>query len=399
MQQGCFERMRKLIENYIKEKLEAKGKELDVAAWLDSAAKRASQITVATHVLKYTNSEARGTNICIESCKNEEGYITTSSLASIAQDVVGNAASLDVAGLLQLEQHGISLLEMIAKDDSSPFEAFTDSNERILGWIKGFKAVFNPQTPCSHSLAKQVYFPLTEGGYHLLEPLFATSLSQEIYDKVKQAKFSEEAKKAREQKKKSLYSDQEVHDFPHLAIQTFGGTKPQNISKLNSARGGQSYLLRSMPPVWEKVRTPPKSSTAFWRKLEHRMFRNIQELKQFLTSFQKRRNNIEARDERGQRIDHFIDCALSLAHEIHACEPGWSRDATMDMNEKIWLDPKLEEHKEMLDQEEWKEAISKTFSRWLVHKLNLKKEAHYVLSDPEILEIEKECFHALKAVM
>lgn len=394
--------MKNQIEKYIKEKLEAKGKELDVTAWLDSAAQRAAQITVATHVLKYSNSDARGTNIRVEKtciAQEEEAYITTSSLDEIIQDVVGNAAALDVAGLLQLEHNGVSLLDMIAGDDSSPFEGFTDSKERILCWMKGFKEVLNLSAPCSHSLAKQVYFPISGGGYHLLEPLYATSLSQEIYDKVKQAKFSEEAKSARDLKRKGMYSDQVIYDFPGIAIQTFGGTKPQNISKLNSLRRGQSCLLRSMPPIWEKVRTPPKNSVAFWRELERKMFRNIQELKQFLTSFQKRKNIFEERQESAQRIEQFIDCVISLIQEFQAFEPGWSLETKLGESEKIWLDPEENGHKALLDQDDWKKDISKQFSRWLTHKLNYKKEKDYILSDPEIQEIEKEFYKTLKEVV
>ncbi|VFS89954.1 CRISPR type I-F/YPEST-associated protein Csy1 [Raoultella planticola] len=55
------------------------------------------------------------------------------------------------------------------------FAAFTDDAAQLDEWISGFSSALNTGEPTSHKLAKQSYFPVKEG-YHLLSPLFATSL-------------------------------------------------------------------------------------------------------------------------------------------------------------------------------------------------------------------------------
>src|SRR5690606_29857228 len=42
-------------------------------------------------------------------------------------------------------------------------------------------------------------------------------------------------------------------NYQNLSVRKLGGTKPQNISQLNSERGGVNYLLSSSPPVWKNA--------------------------------------------------------------------------------------------------------------------------------------------------
>ncbi|MFM9785779.1 type I-F CRISPR-associated protein Csy1, partial [Streptomyces scabiei] len=85
----------------------------------------------------------------------------------------------------------------------------------------------------SHKLAKQVYFPVGND-YHLLCPLFATSLAQVLHEKLVASRFGEEAKAARDAHKAGKWHPQPDVRYPDMAEMHFGGTKPQNISALNS---------------------------------------------------------------------------------------------------------------------------------------------------------------------
>ena len=49
----------------------------------------------------------------------------------------------------------------------------------------------------SHTLAKQLYFPLPDDGYHLLAPLFPTALVHGVHTHLQEARFSDAAKAAR----------------------------------------------------------------------------------------------------------------------------------------------------------------------------------------------------------
>ena len=52
---------------------------------------------------------------------------------------------MDVASLLCLEVSGVTLLDLIAKDDTSPLAPFADSEARLLFWMNGFKSVLYDQ--------------------------------------------------------------------------------------------------------------------------------------------------------------------------------------------------------------------------------------------------------------
>ena len=98
-------------------------------AWLTSAASRAKQISFATHPLKFTHTDAKGGS-SVYAPKRDSAttrYLTTASLPQPTIDVDGNAAALDVAGLLQLEANGISLASLIAQNDMSALQPFAEN--------------------------------------------------------------------------------------------------------------------------------------------------------------------------------------------------------------------------------------------------------------------------------
>ena len=74
--------------------------------WLSEAAKRAYQISLVTHALKFTHGDAKGSSILSLNYLEDTDYLTTASVPNLAIDAVGNAAALDVAKFLQLEYAG-----------------------------------------------------------------------------------------------------------------------------------------------------------------------------------------------------------------------------------------------------------------------------------------------------
>lgn len=388
-----------LIEAFIREKQEAKSLDFCPASWLDSASKRASQISVATHVLKYTHSDAKGTNIYAKTGSfpgdHISRYVSTDALYKVPEDVVGNAAAMDVAGLLHLEVNGVTFLDLMAKGDSSPLAPFADSETRLQLWMNGFKSILFDRELSSHTLAKQVYFPVEEGKYHLLAPLYASSLSQALYDRVKEDRFGEKAKDAREHRKKGEYSDTIIVDYPDLAIQTFGGTKPQNISRLNSLRGGKSYLLRSAPPVWKSVKRPPIKKNAFWKEYERRVIPILRKFKHYLTTVRNLDSNFEIRNQIHAYVDQLLDWLLLTAAEIQSMEPGWSKASEAPLHERLWLDPLRDDFKDTRCKEEWKEGISSHFATWVIQKI---EDANLKFNDMNHEYLSGACLEVLKGV-
>ncbi|QSX37560.1 type I-F CRISPR-associated protein Csy1 [Shewanella sedimentimangrovi] len=366
------------IDDYISARLEAKpDKWLTKGEWLDDAAKRAKQITLVTHAPKFTHGDARGIGARVEGQEGED-YLSTASLTVPVIDVIGNAAALDVANLLLLEADGKRLVDLIRNGDSSPLAAFTKEKVQLDSWCDGFSQVLVGGSVTTHTLAKQIYFPVDKG-YHLLSPLFASSLCHALYQRIDQSRFGDEAKAARDVRRKKEFSDLTIVDFPHLAEQHFGGTKPQNVSLLNSKRYGRAYLLSCQPPSWQDRLTAPQSEAHFWKRYEYRVAPILRELSHFLKLLEQADNNDAIKQRRAGFVDDLMGALLNYAAELRTLPAGWSRAMAEPMSETFcrWLDPT--DNQKLSDEEA--NQIGLEFGRWLNKRLQ-KRLAH--IGDAEL---------------
>ena len=126
-------------------------------------------------------------------------------------------------------------------DDADLIAALSDNPEQAAAWVEEFTRVTKPRgNISSHTLAKQLYWltgsdPSDDSNYHLLAPLFATSLAHRVYQTVNADRFDEASKNARKARMEGQFTDHILHDYPNMAVQKLGGTKPQNISYLTIA--------------------------------------------------------------------------------------------------------------------------------------------------------------------
>ena len=106
-------------------------------------------------------------------------------------------------------------------------------------------------------MAKQLYWlagdtPHDDGHYHLLQPMFSSTLAHAVHAEIQDARFGETNKAARQARRENKPAETMYRDYRNLVVRKLGGTKPQNISQLNSERGGTNYLLPSLPPpAWK----------------------------------------------------------------------------------------------------------------------------------------------------
>jgi CRISPR-associated protein Csy1 len=344
--------------------------------WLSNAAKRAKQITVVTHALKFTHSDAKGNGCLITSePQNTQPYLSTHQLNNITVDIVGNAAALDVAGLLLLEANNQSLLDAIRKSDIAHLQAFAESEQQCQAWLSDFQAALTDDTLASHTLAKQLYFPITKTDYHLIAPLHASSLSHSVYERINESRFGETAKAAREARKNKKHHESEIHYYPTIITQSFGGTKPQNVSQLNSKRRGKTYLLSCQPPTWEnKLRPLTRSENQFFNEYNQRVKTMVAELRRFLIAVRQQGSNLLIRDHRANLVDELIDQFLMLARQVQQFTPGWSARSKLPYTQQLWLDPKRDDidFQNERAQLDWQADIAKQFARWLNKKLTTK---------------------------
>ena len=407
--QPTFSNYQEAIHAFLQERLHAKleklkadedGKRTELitqhqpAAWLEDAARRVQQIQAVTHSLKPIHPDARGTNLYVE--PRTLPPLTELGSHALGErfvgDVVGNAAALDVYKLLKLEVNGRSLLTALLAQDSDALAALHTDPAQAQALRDAFVSLTQPRAegPSSHTLAKQLYWltgtdACDDSHYTLLAPLYATSLAHAVHAQVQEDRFGEANKAARQARRERKMHDGVFHDYPGLAVQNMGGTKPQNISQLNSERRGVNYLLSSLPPQWKAsaVRLPVHAASVFDRLFIARpeVRRAVRALRVFLESNPDA--NLATRERREELLDALVDELVSLAAELQQIlPPGWSRDderfADLHRSEQLWLDPLRAEQPDEADfarewlQMDWPAAVGQRFANWLNAQLRGK---------------------------
>ncbi len=346
----------------------------EVENWLLDAAKRADQIQLVSHTSKHMNSGAKGASgiFCNLGSKSiSPDLVNSCSLRSknILGDVIGNAAALDVNKFLQVECNGSTLLSRLLNDDENFKKALSSDSTLAQHIFDNLKVFISDRKPVAHSLTKQIYFPVKDN-YHLILPLYPSVLVGSVHNQIKSDFFGDEAKEAKEARKKNVYHSSVIHSYPNLAVQSFGGSKPQNISQLNSERGGKSYLLPSLPPSWQspKIKAPHKSiftSSLYYRK-------NIRYWVDALGTYLKKTtvDNMNTRHGRDKILDAIVDDILNYAMELRSLPSGWSDspECKLPNHEKIWLDPGGEKT-ESLQDDKWLETVCHNFALTLNNRL------------------------------
>lgn len=324
--------------------------------WLADAARRAAYIRLATHTLKPIHPDAKGSTVYQRRFEcGEPALVGSHSLREQADDVVGAAGALDVYKLLKLKHDDESLLSRALRRDPALLKAMAgdDSIEALTAaqdWADCFAAISQSDAvPASHTLAKQVYFPTGDGDYHLLAPLFPTALVHDWHARQADARFSDEAKAARDARRNGqpTLDGKGYRDYPQLAVQKLGGTKPQNISQLNSDRGGAVHLLAALPPVWQNSSAllPFNTASVFAARgvLSRRFTNQLKSLRHFLVNAgrNEQRSTFALRAELVSLVEHLADEIRIWATRIQRNQPGWSlrQECRLTTIERQWLDP------------------------------------------------------------
>ncbi|EGT5680796.1 type I-F CRISPR-associated protein Csy1 [Cronobacter turicensis] len=358
----------------------------ETRAWLTDAASRASQISLVTHAAKFTHGDSRSSSV-YRTTTTDDGYLSTASLENPAADAVGNAAALDVAKLLQTEAAGDSLLAALQRGDASALQALAQDDAQLQHWVDGFSRALTTSAPASHKLAKQIYFPVGDG-YHLLSPLFASSLAHAMHQKMLAYRFGDEAKAGWAARKKQHWHSTPLTLFLNTAEMHFGGTKPQNISSLNSSRGGRVWLLCARPPVWQRQEKPPRHLKSIFagEAFNGAASGTVKRLADLLAGV-KDYTNLAIRQARDRYVDELIDTLFAHASELQREEwQGWSLQCeALITHQQYWLDPwrarQDEAFRRERDNGSWQSAVAEDFGRWLNYRLGKRL--------PDVGKVEK----------
>lgn len=383
------------ISNRKNEKLKGKhdpkiAEKYEYTTWLANAARKVKQIHAVTHTLKATHSDARGSSwkVIPGSLPNHR-EIGTHVLGDVYEiDVDGNAAALDVYKFLKEEVHSRRLLDWLLDDDADLLKALSFDKDQANEWASAFKGLLAPvNNSTTHTLAKQLYWsvsgkPVDSHGFHLLQPMFASSLAHAVHKEIDDARFGDANKAARQARQQERTHHNLYRDYRNLVIRKLGGTKKQNISQLNSERDGVNYLLDSIPPTWKRDRAPNflNIETAFDR---FRYFEGVPEQIEALCTLLKKDppKILPTRDAR-KSIEKALGLSL-VAFGLTSREQlkqGWSRhpDCELPLCEQLWLDPgridlplrddHLEDDQAFIaafERNDWPDEVAKRFGQWL----------------------------------
>lgn len=344
---------------------------------IDTAAPHAKGISIATHISKGIYPDAKGPDILVD-CRKLPGleFVGSHVLGdTCVADATGNAAYnprvFDLYRILQVKIGEITLFDCLLASDPAAIAALhansTEAKE-LAAAITQMK--INESSHSLHAGMKQIYWligenPHSDDQFHLLAPLFPTSFSRVFHERLREIRFGEQARLAREAMKSGKWFDGSSKDYPALGVLKIGGTRPLNISQLNFARQGESYLLSSAPPVWQL------STTGQWYGGRTSLFQYIglgQDIKdifqRFLGFLQSDPSaKLETRSRVREFVDELLDVIVEKTAEAREFEPGWSKDerCRLRSSHKMWLDPYSFD--EISD--ELHEILASDFSRWM----------------------------------
>jgi CRISPR-associated protein Csy1 len=358
--------------------------------WLPGAAKRANQLSMVSHPIKFSHPSAKTSSIIADGKRSADGFLRTGN-ASCKLDVFGNAAALDVFKFLSLTlSDGKTILEHLENPTEKITNDLNISSVTFEEIRAGFLSIkkMNEMPLTTSSIVKQVYFPVEEN-YHLLSILTPSALMFELRNRIQHIRFSEQAREAKADKKKNAYNEMGFDDLYGLSMIGYGGTKPQNISVLNSTYGGKAYLLSSAPPVFvQPKQILPKNNffmNTLWPKSYRSYFIKLHKL------FKNSRNNVDIRDERDDIIQALIDYLIEKMWSVRSQPHGWSAGknySNLPSHQKIWLDDSRIKDREMSN--EWLQEIVKECAHWftLAYKKVIGKKS-VLLAKADLAHIEK----------
>lgn len=342
--------------------------EFSLKKWLPDAAKRAKQLSLVSHSGKFSHPSAKTTSIIATSQASLDGFLRTGSV-KVELDVLGNAAALDVYKFLSLVMvdgktvltHLEEKTPMIKKQLAINSSSFDDIEQGLLAIKRDADSSLK-----TSGRVKQVYFPVEGEGYHLLSILSPSSVMYKLKERINTMRFSAAAKELREAKKNNRPHEKDLSEVYGLSVIGYGGTKPQNISVLNSQNGGTAYLLSSMPPELTLRTVPPPRINFFSNSLWAPAFKD--DFQKFHAQLVAEANNIHIRKKRDRLIRSILYQVADQLWRIRHLEAGWSNSDNykqLPQYQKIWLDQLYGDNRE--EDLSWFDSVQNNLSRWFIN--------------------------------
>lgn len=363
--------LKKKIKTTDEEKTEFEqqaSEEFSLAIWLPNAAKRAKQLSLVSHPGKFSHPSAKTTTIIAIAQCSPDGFLRTGN-CEVDLDVLGNAAALDVYKFLSLTMaDGKTILAHLEKKTAIikeqldiPTSSFNEIEQGLLAIKQDADSTLK-----TSGRVKQVYFPVEGIGYHLLSILTPSNVMYKLKERINTMRFSDEAKEVREARRNNKHYEKDLSEVYGLSVIGYGGTKPQNISVLNSQNGGAAYLLSSMPPELTARTIQPPRINFFKNSLWPKAFKD--DFLKFHDQLVAEANNIHIRKRRDWLIRSILYQVADQLWRIRYLDAGWSDSdnyQTLPHYQKIWLDQLYAENRK--EDLYWFDSVQKDLSRWFIN--------------------------------
>lgn len=372
-------------------RLKEESKELfKLDKWLPDAAKRAGQISISTHPCTFSHPSSRKNKngyvspIIADIKKQNDGFLKSGNV-EVQSDALGNAAALDVYKFLNLIMNdGKKLIYHIEKNSELSKSLLSIKNHTYEQIRDGFlKMINSSQDLVTSEKIKQVYFPVYDD-YHQLSILSNSGIIYNIKERINSMRFSDEVKEKRAKRKKDEYSESGYSEIFELTSIGYGGTKPQNISVLNSQNGGKAYLLRSMPPVLKKRKIYFPKSNFFEDSI--RVWDVSKVFNALVRIASTDYNNIDIRNGRIHRYRELMDIIIEKMWAVRSVslEQYYEKNSKLKSHQKIWLS---QEHEELRENDDaWLEKLEKEISLWIFNSYQERTKKKF--STEEKIDIE-----------
>lgn len=317
----------------------------EVRTWINNVVENIDKLFLnVSHVAKLTHSSSQAMSL-------KDSIPQTQYLHLISTQTAGNQhldsgySDAKVAPIAEFLSYPVSnsskqLGELLSEYEQC-FALISDNKEERETWCNQIKQAYTSQKIRTHVLAKQIYIPVAES-YHLVSPMYSSSLAQHIYLAIKEAHDKDNP--ARVARKHHQWCEHEAIYFPNIA--TLGVTKSnhQNVSKLNGERAGQMYLFSSLPPKIKHNPNPPKDFKQLKRRFFYPCKDNLSEIKALLyvvedkdlfLDFSKRNILIEHIQSIMEKI---LDMMLMIRQQY---TQGWSSEYSFPMSVRLFIDEEI----------------------------------------------------------
>ncbi|MPW90180.1 type I-F CRISPR-associated protein Csy1 [Moraxella catarrhalis] len=362
------------------------------------------QLSFATHTAKGIHTALKTENvISISNTKLPVGLVGSQSIPHLMIDANSNNPASHsgylkyIIGFINVKVNGVRIYELIQSENVVMMEFFK-KHQQASGFDYLNKLLLKkPLGEQTDGKNKQLLFYQQDGNYTCLIPLYPTSITHYVYQKISNVKYSEVNLQARKNRRENK-DPAPYCDMPNLAVTILGGTNSNNVSRLNNIQGGRNYLLPSLPPKISQGRefSLSKFCENFFdsKTLKY----HIQDDFNYVVQVVKdTRNTIDVRDKRKDAIDRLLHTIFGIAHVLQNKPAGWSKTYALPLAQKIWLDPyraDLDGEAKFADEktkQEWQKIILQDFASWFNQQLRSTiKELKFDFADAEYNEWQRE---------